>query len=598
MRKHTHNLRQSWMHAALLGFGLASSLAAANGYLVHNLVSDLPGLADHVDKNLVNPWGNGFGSGNPFWIGNNHSGTSTIYDGTGTALSLVVDVPGPGGAGTQGAVTGVIFNSTTGFVMSSNQKPALFLFCSEDGTITGWNAGTEATTLADNSGSHANYKGCAIGGTADAPLLYAANFAAGKVDVFDAAFQPVIKSGAFVDSGIPSDFAPFNIAVLNGKVYVAYAKPDEDKEDDVPGAGNGYVSVFDMNGALEAHLIAQGPLNSPWGMTIAPATFGTYAGALLVGNFGDGRINAFDAASGNQLGTLNDVEGGPIQIPGLWSLEFGNGKRSDAATLYFTAGIPGPFGESPESHGLLGSIQPAPSFTAAAIVNSGASSAPLAANTFVTITGGALSAITRGWDAGDFTGNNLPVALDGVGVMVNGEPAYISYVSPAQINALLPADLVAGPVQIQTINNGLVSETQTVTLQSAGPAFFTLPGAKYVAATHADGSLSAPAGLLQGITSTPAAAGETLVIYANGFGPTQQAIPNGQLITTPLTLAETPAVTIGGADAQVAYAGLTAAGLYQINVVIPSGLPAGDNAIVAHVAGAATQPDVFVSISQ
>ena len=597
MPTHTRKFR-SWMQASLLTCWLAASLPAATGYLVHNLVSDLPGLADHVDKNLVNPWGNAFGAATPFWISNNHSGTSTLYDGTGTPLPLVVDVPAPGGPGTQGAVTGIIFNSSTGFIMSSNQKPATYLFCSEDGTIAGWNAGTTAAILADNSASHANYKGCALGGTSDAPLLYAANFSSGAVDVFDGSFKPVVNAGAFVDSGVPADFAPFNIAVLAGKVYVTYAKPDDDKEDDVPGPGNGYVSVFDLNGALQAHLIAQDPLNSPWGLAIAPATFGAYAGALLVGNFGDGRINAFDAATGQQLGTLNDVVGGPLEIPGLWSLEFGNGARSDAATLYFTAGIPGPFGDSPETHGLFGSIQPAPSFTQAAIVNAAAASAPLAPNTFITITGGALSAKTRGWEVGDFDGNNLPAEVEGVNVTVNGEPAYLSYISPSQLNVLLPADLVAGPVQIQTSNNGLVSGTQTVTLQAAGPAFFTFAGNKYVAATHADGSLSAPAGLISGATSTPAVGGETLVLYANGFGQTEQAIPNGQLITTALPLAVNPSVTIGGAAAEVAFAGLTAAGLYQINVVVPNGLAPGDNALVAQVGAVATQSGVFVSIGQ
>jgi len=353
-----------------------------------------------------------------------------------------------------------------------------------------------------------------------------------------------------------------------------------------------------LNGVLQAHLIAQDPLNSPWGLAIAPATFGAYAGALLVGNFGDGRINAFNAATGQQLGTLNDVVGGPLQIPGLWSLEFGNGARSDAATLYFTAGIPGPFGDSPETHGLFGSIQPAPSFTQAAIVNAAAASAPLAPNTFITITGGALSAKTRSWEVGDFDGTNLPAEVEGVTVTVNDEPAYVSYISPSQLNVLLPADLVAGPAQIQISNNGLVSGTQTVTLQAAGPAFFTFAGNKYVAATHADGSLSAPAGLISGATSTPAVGGETLVLYANGFGQTEEAIPNGQLITTALQLAQKPSVTIGGASAEVVFAGLTAAGLYQINVVVPSGLAAGDNALVAHVGGVATQSGVFVSIGQ
>ena len=376
----------------------AGMLPAADGYLVHNLVSDIPGLADQFDKNLVNPWGNAFSPTSPFWIGDNGAGASTLYTGAGAPVALVVAIPAPPptSAGTPGAVTGVIWNgNTTAFIIGQGGKAASFMFCTEDGTISGWNAGTTATILVDNSAAGANYKGCVTGGTATAPLLYAANFGTGKVDVFDGTFKPVTAAGAFVDSGVPAGFAPFNVAVLGGNVYVTYAKQDNEKHDDVAGPGNGYVSVFGANGNLVKHLIAQGPLNSPWGLAIAPASFGGYAGDLLVGNFGDGMINAFDPTTGKQLGFLTDVEGGAIAIPGLWSLEIGNGGSSDAATLYFTAGIPGPFGEPAESHGLLGSIQPSPVFQPAGVTNAASSTAALAPNTFVTIAGGALSATSR-----------------------------------------------------------------------------------------------------------------------------------------------------------------------------------------------------------
>jgi len=586
---------------ALLSLTLVTSFGAAtNGYVVHNLVSDLPGLADHVDPNLINPWGVAFSVTSPFWVGNNHSGKSTLYDGTGTAVSLVVAVPTPAGPNTQGAITGVIFNGTSGFLIPTATgagTKASFMFCTEDGAIAAWNGGTAATIVVNNS-ANAVYKGCTLGGAAATSLLYATNFQSGNVDVFDQTFKPVTTAGGFTNTKIPAGFAPFNIALLNGKLYVTYAKQDSAKMDDVAGPGNGHVAVFDLNGNLLTNLTAQGPLNSPWGLAIAPATFGQFAGALLVGNFGDGTVNAFDPAAGTSLGSLTDVEGAPLVIPGLWTLAFGNGgKGGDATTLYFTAGIPGPYGEQPESHGLMGSIQPPPEFQTAQVVNAAAASAALAPNTFVSILGGALSAITRNANSSDFAGTKLPTSLSGVSVTANGESAFVTYVSPTQINALLPADLQPGPVKIQTFNNGLESQTTTVTLQAAGPAFFVLTGGKYVA-THANGTLVAPAGLTAGVTSSPAAAGETIVLYANGFGATTGTIPNGSIITTPLLLAANPTVTIGGVSAMVAFAGLTEAGVYQLNVVVPSGLPSGDNAIVTQLSGGggSTQSNVFVSV--
>ncbi len=584
---------------ALLSLTLAHSQTAVNGYVVHNLVSDLPGLADFTDPNLIDPWGVAFSATSPFWVGNNHSGTSTLYSGTGAPVALVVSVPTPAGPGTPGAVTGVIFNGTPGFLIPTATgagTKASFMFCTEDGTIAAWNSGTAATIMVNNS-ANAVYKGCVLGGATATSLLYAANFRAGTVDVFDQTFKPATVSGGFANAKIPAGFAPFDIALFGGNLYVTYAKQDSALMDDVAGPGNGYVAVFDLNGNLMTNLISQGPLNSPWGMAMAPASFDTYAGDLLVGNFGDGTINAFNPTSGAFIGSLEDVEGGTLSIPGLWSLNFGNGGRGgDVATLYFTAGIPGPFGEEVESHGLFGSIQPPPVFQSAMVVNAAASTAALAPNTFVSIEGGALSAITRNANSADFVGTKLPTALSGVSVTANGESAFVTYISPTQINVLLPADLQPGPVKIQTFNNGLSSQTASVTLQAAGPAFFVLTGGKYVA-THADGTLVAPVGLTAGVTSSPAMAGETIVIYANGFGATTQPIPNGSIITTPLTLATTPLFTIGGASAMVKFAGLTEAGVYQLNVVVPTGLPSGDNAIVAQIPGGpSTQANVFVSV--
>jgi uncharacterized protein (TIGR03118 family) len=288
---------------------MAGSLPAANSYLVHNLVSDLPNTADHVDANLVNPWGVAFSGTSPFWVANNHSGTSTLYDGSGSPLSLIVQIPSPAGGTAVGAPTGMMFNGTQSFAVATG-KPGLFLFCTEDGTVVGWNSTVDSThgkILADNSASGARYKGCALGGTADAPRLYAADFHNRKINVWDGSLQPVLNAGAFNDTNVPADFAPFNIANINGKLYVTYAKQDADKKNDIRGLGNGILDVFDMTGALLGRLVTQGSLNSPWGMALAPAGFGDFGGKLLVGNFGDGMIHAFDVNSGAAAGTLMGV---------------------------------------------------------------------------------------------------------------------------------------------------------------------------------------------------------------------------------------------------------------------------------------------------
>jgi len=596
---------QAILRIGLLFLVTAGILSAANSYQVHNLVSDLANTADHTDPNLLNPWGIAFSATSPFWISNNHSGTSTLYDGGGNAIPLVVQIPSPSGS-TPGAPTGAIFNTTQSFAVTAG-NPAAFLFCTEDGTIIGWNSTVDRTNgkiLADNSASNAIYKGCALGGTADAPLLYATDFHNGKVDVWDGNFNPVQNANAFVDPNIPAGFAPFNIAVLNGKLYVTYAKQDDDKEDDVAGVGNGYIDVFDMSGGSLTRLITQGSLNSPWGLAIAPAGFGDFAGDLLVGNFGDGMIHAFNPDTGALIGTMYQAvaTGGnqnqPVVIQGLWGLAFGNGgKGGDPATLYFTAGSPGPNGEPLESHGLFGSIQAAPTVQASGVENGASFDSTIAANSWVSIFAGGLSGVTRSWETSDFTNVQLPTELSGVTVTVNGEPAYLSYVSPMQINLLMPTDIAAGPAQIVVTNGLLSSPAVTVTVESVAPAFFLFSGTKYIAATHSDNvSLTGPPNLISGVTTTPAQIGETVVLYGTGFGATNPPVPNGQLITTAYPLAVTPTVTIGGVAAHVAFAGVTAPGLYQLNVVVPEGVPAGDAAVVVQVPGGQSQANAFLSI--
>jgi len=585
-----------------------SSLPAQNTYIVHNLVSDLPGMADHQDPNLRNPWGNGFGT-TPFWIGNNKSGTSTLYDGTGAAIPLIVKIPAAGGASTPGPVTGVIFNSFSSNTAAFNAapgKPAVFLFCSEDGVISGWNPTVDspnAHILADRSATGAVYKGCALGGTASAPLLFAANFNSAKVDVFDAGFN-LVNTSAFADTAIPAGFAPFNVQVLGGKVYVAYALQNSAKHHDVAGAGNGYVAVFDMSGTLLSNLIMQGPLNSPWGFAIAPSSFGIFAGSLLVSNFGDGKINAFDPVTGASRGFLMDAAGNPIAIPGLWSINFGSGARSeDPGTLYFTAGIGGgPANDPVETHGLLGSIQAPASFLSTGVMN-GASflAGPIAPNTWTTIKGSGLSTMTGSWQV---SGSTLPTTVNGVSVTVNGEPAPLSFVSSMQINFLVPADIQPGTtVKIQTTNNGLAGASVSVPVISISPAFFTIgtnatTGNNYIAATHADGSLIGPAGLIKNVSTTGAKPGEIIVMYGTGFGATTPSIPNGQVISSPLLLPVTPTVVIDGFPATVKFAGLTAPGVYQFNVVVPVGVATGgDVLVVALLANGETQPNAFITIA-
>jgi uncharacterized protein (TIGR03118 family) len=328
--------------------------AAQNAYLQRNLVSDLPGIAANTDTNLVNPWGIAFNPTGPFWIADNHSGLSTLYDGSGAPQALVVNIPSPGGLSPAGAPTGLIFNSTTNFSVGSN-APARFIFATEDGTIIGWNNGTNAVLKVDNSASGAVYKGLAIATISGNTHLYATDFHNSKVDIFDTNFAPVTITGAFTDPSLPPGYAPFGIQSLNGQLYVTYALQDADKHDDVSGPGHGFVDVFTTSGQLVHQLTAGGVLNSPWGMALAPIGFGPFGGALLIGNFGDGAINAFDAATGTSLGVLHDTNGVPVQISGLWGLAFGNGaKAGDSHTLFFTAGIPGP--GVVEDHGLFGSL--------------------------------------------------------------------------------------------------------------------------------------------------------------------------------------------------------------------------------------------------
>jgi len=321
-----------------------------NSFVQHNLVADLAGQADLVDTNLVNPWGIATSPTSPFWVSDNHSGVSTLYNTTNAILPLVVTIPPPSGGNGPAAPTGVIFNGGTNFMLPAG-APAKFIFATEDGTISGWSAGTNAILTVDHSASGAVYKGLALASAGGSNYLYAANFNSGAMEVFDAGFHQVNWPGAFVDTNLPPGYAPFNVTLFGDALYVTYAKQDDAKHDDDHGLSRGFVDIYNTSGSLVTRLISGGALDSPWGLAVAPAGFGPLGGALLVGNFGNGAINAFNATNGAFLAALNDPQGKPIRIEGLWGLRFGNGANGgDANVLYFTAGPSG------EEHGLFGSL--------------------------------------------------------------------------------------------------------------------------------------------------------------------------------------------------------------------------------------------------
>jgi uncharacterized protein (TIGR03118 family) len=327
-----------------------ASAANLDTYVQTNLVSDLPGVAQNLDPNLVNPWGIVAGPTSPFWINENGTGLSTIFDGTGAKI-LDVTIPPKSGS----APTGIVF---TGNVPAFGNA---FVFDTEDGTLAAWKGtdGTLAHFAGPGGAAGSVYKGLAVGSSSSGTVLYATNFGLGRIDVFNTHFQPTTLSGSFTDPNLPKGYAPFNIDAIDGKLYVTYALQDSAHHDDVAGPGHGFVDVYDMNGKLLNRLISRGALNSPWGLALAPSDFGKFSSDLLVGNFGNGWINAFDPTTGAFLGSLDGTNGSPIAIKGLWGLDFGNGAHDQLTdTLYFTAGIAGP--DKVEDHGLYGSFTATP----------------------------------------------------------------------------------------------------------------------------------------------------------------------------------------------------------------------------------------------
>ncbi|KUZ61800.1 hypothetical protein WI38_01525 [Burkholderia ubonensis] len=374
-------LKAATVIALAAGFTIAHA-ADNDAYVVTPLVSNLVGSAPKVDPVLQNAWGVAFSpAGSPFWVNDNATGCSTLYDGQGAKVALQVSIPLPGNVipasachpvssinppnPAPAAPTGIVWNPSSAFLVPGTKLQAAFIFATEDGTLSAWagglNPADRAVLAADNSstpsaGNGAVYKGLVFGVNAKGPLLFATNFRAGRIDVFgpngaNGMFTPATTDGGFVDRRIPAGYAPFGIANIDGDLFVTYAQQDDQKHDDVAGNGHGFVDVFDTDGHLLRRFASHGTLNSPWGITRASFAFGRFSGKILIGNFGDGRIDVFDD-NGRFVEQLENAAGNPLSIDGLWTLTLGGGRNSSPDTLYFTAG------PNKETNGLFGTIAP------------------------------------------------------------------------------------------------------------------------------------------------------------------------------------------------------------------------------------------------
>ena len=379
--------RKILFHATIRGLvlllGAISAVAQTNSYQQTNLVSDMAGAAAHTDPKLINPWGISFVPGQPFWVADNNSGYSTIYDANGVTQLAPVLIPAPPGDASPATPTGTVINTTGGFLVGGVSSQ--FLFVTEDGTISGWNGTGNAILAVDHSTAGAVYKGMAILSPACcAPYLVVANFHSGLIEPYTQSFAPLAPPGSFTDPNLPAGYAPFNIQQVGSQVFVTYAVQDTAKHDPVNAAGNGIVDIFDLEGNFVKRFASNGPLNSPWGVVQASASFGQFSNDILIGNFGDGTINAFDPATGNSLGQLKDQTGATITNASLWALVFGAGGTGDTNTLYFTAGL------ANEGHGLFGAITaaaaPALDYSVTATPQSATVTAGGSANFTVTIT--------------------------------------------------------------------------------------------------------------------------------------------------------------------------------------------------------------------
>ncbi len=576
------------MATCMLPIVIAGAQSSPNVYVQHNLISDVPGMADLTDPNLVDPWGLSFSTGSPFWVSDHGTGKATVYSDASSAAATisatVVTIPSGSKGPAISVPTGQVQNNVAGAFLLSGGKAASFIFATEDGTISAWNGGTAATLMLDNSPAGTVYKGLAIGNGSAGPLLYAANFSYGTIDVINTSFQQTSVSGGFADPNMPPWYAPFNVWNINGSLYVTYAVQNSTKNEDVQAVGNGVVDIFDLNGNLLQRLTAGGLLDSPWGVAIAPANWGAFGGVVLVGNFGNGQINAFNAKTGALLGTLQNSTGAAISIQGLWAIEFGNGASAgDKNFLYFTAGI---FVNGVQ-HGLLGSVAPPPQVTE---VLNGASIAagPIAPGEVVALTGIAIGPRPAVSSA------NAATTVGGTTVTINGTQVPILYTQADQTNVIVPWELTGTTANI-VVTSGTTTASTTVPIAATAPGVFTVGavGSGASLTLNQDGTVNS--------ATNAAAAGSVVVLYVTGLGLTD---PPGQdgAVSSETVIAEAVAkvtVTIGGQTAQVIYAGAAPGQiscLMQVEAVVPAGAGTGAVPVVVTAGGASSPAGVTVSL--
>ena len=562
MFRQTFWQRWTFTLTTIISGALMPRLIHAAGYVQHNLASDIPLLADFTDPNMVNPWGLAL---SPFWPCNNGTGTYNVNGADGSPTATVTKVPLAGGKTGAGRCTGAVRNNNAAAFLVSPGVTGTWLLDTEDGLITIRSGATNVIKV-DNSATGAVYKGLALTNNPD--YIYAANFNAGTIDVYDGNWTKATLAGSFKDPSVPAGFAPFNIQLLAGKLYVTYAQQDASKASDVGGVGSGHVAVFDTNGNLIKHLISGGVLNSPWGVAIAPPSFGTFANDLLVGNFRDGKINAFDPNTGSLVGTLQDPSGNPIVNIGLWALVFGTNTTGNySTTLYITAGIPG--NDTIQSHGLLAAITTtaAPAISSGGVVNGATFAAgPLAPGSIAAVFGTNLtdngsSCLPPACNPSVRADKRLSASLAGAQVQVNGIPVPMFYATPIQLGIQIPTDLpTGGTASVRVVVDGQASPSSTLNLAPSSPGIF----AGWI--THADNTAVAAA--------NPAVVGETVTIYATGLGQASSTVPTGEVPTGSVTTANTPIVTIDGVGAPVQSSVLATCcvGVNQVKVMVPSGI--------------------------